>query len=45
MRAVKDGASFAPNELDGYQAQAVLEAAYRSAESGSWAEVKTRAAG
>jgi predicted dehydrogenase len=40
IRSVKEGASFSPNELDGYEAQAVLEAAYESAESGSWAKVK-----
>jgi predicted dehydrogenase len=41
IRSVKEGTPFSPNERDGYEAQAVLEAAYRSAESGSWAEVKT----
>jgi predicted dehydrogenase len=40
-RSVKEGTPFSPNERDGYEAQAVLEAAYRSAESDSWAEVKT----
>ena len=40
IRAVKDGASFSPNELDGYEAQAVLEAAYESAETGTWSKVK-----
>jgi len=41
IRSVRDGTSFKPNELDGYEAQAVLEAAYQSAESGSWAKVQT----
>jgi predicted dehydrogenase len=41
IRSVKDGSSFTPNEIDGYEAQAVLEAAYKSADSGSWAKVKT----
>jgi predicted dehydrogenase len=41
IRSVKDETSFAPNEVDGYEAQAVLEAAYDSAESGLWSKVKT----
>lgn len=41
IRSVKDGTPFAPDERDGYEAQAVLEAAYQSAESGSWAKVKS----
>ena len=40
IRSVKDGTPFAPDERDGYEAQAVLEAAYQSAESGAWAKVK-----
>jgi predicted dehydrogenase len=41
IRSVREGSHFTPDELDGYEAQAVLEAVYRSAESGSWAKVKT----
>ena len=41
IRSVREGSSFAPNEVDGYEAQAVLEAAYESAESGTWVKVKT----
>ena len=41
IRAVKDGRSFSPDEIDGYEAQAVLEVAYDSAGSGSWSKVKT----
>lgn len=40
IRSVREGSSFTPNELDGYEAQAVLEAAYQSTESGSWVKVK-----
>jgi len=40
IHSVREGSTFAPNELDGYQAQAVLEAAYQSADSGSWAKVQ-----
>jgi predicted dehydrogenase len=41
IRSVRDGLSFSPNEIDGYEAQAVLEAAYESAKSGSWSKVIT----
>lgn len=41
IRSVKDNTAFLPNELDGYEAQAVLEAAYESSASGSWSKVKT----
>ena len=39
--SVQAGRSFSPNEIDGYEAQAILEAAYESAGSGSWIKVKT----
>jgi predicted dehydrogenase len=41
IRSVGENQPFFPNEIDGYEAQAVLEAAYSSAESGSWSNVKT----
>jgi predicted dehydrogenase len=41
IRSVKDTTAFSPDEIDGYEAQAVLEAAYESSESGSWSKVKT----
>lgn len=41
IRSVKDNTAFSPNEIDGYEAQAVLQSAYESATSGSWSKVKT----
>jgi predicted dehydrogenase len=41
IRSVKEERPFSPDEIDGYEAQAVLEAAYDSTSSGSWSKVKT----
>jgi predicted dehydrogenase len=41
IKSVKEDLSFSPDEIDGYEAQAVLEAAYESSESGSWSKVNT----
>jgi predicted dehydrogenase len=39
LKALEENKPFSPNEVDGYKAQAVLEAAYESSRSGSWARV------